>query len=60
MADVIARGGFLFKIFDIPGFPHAMITADLMHCGDLGVLLYLLGIVVWEIAAEHGASHSNG
>lgn len=60
MADVIARRGYKSEIFNIPGFTHAMITADLMHCGDLGVLLYLLGIVIWEIIAEHGACLSNG
>lgn len=60
LADVQARGCYKSEIFNLPGFTHAMITADLMHCGDLGVLLYLLGIVIWEMAREYGCSFSNG
>jgi hypothetical protein len=59
IADCLARGCYISEIFNLPGFKHGMITADLMHCGDLGVLLYLLGIVIWELIMEMGGVHSN-
>ena len=36
-------------LFDILGFQHEYISVDLMHTGDLGVLLYVYGNVFWEL-----------
>ena len=58
IADVLASGCYLSEIFNLPGFKHEFITGDLMHCGDLGVLLYLLGIIIWELLVEMGGSMS--
>ena len=59
MASMIASNSYISEIFKLPGFRHEMITADLMHCGDLGVLLYLLGIVMWEMIVEMGGVYTN-
>jgi hypothetical protein len=59
IASVVESGCYVSAIFDLPGFRHGMITADLMHCGDLGVLLYLLGIIIWELIMEMGGVYSN-
>lgn len=56
---VLHNGSYLSEVFNFPGFKHSMITADLMHCGDLGVLLYLEGIIFWELLVDMGASMSN-
>ena len=55
-AAVLASGPYLSEIFNIPCFEHEMITGDLMHCSDLGVLLYLEGIILWELLKEMGGS----
>jgi hypothetical protein len=59
IASVVESGCYVSAIFDLPGFRHGMITADLMHCGDLGVLLYLLGIIMWELIVEMNGCYSN-
>ena len=39
---------FVSCIFSWPGFDIDYVSIDLMHCGCLGVNLYLLGSVIWE------------
>ena len=59
MACIVANGSYLSELFNLPGFIFEFITADLMHCGELGVLLYLEGIVLWELLMEIGGSLNN-
>ena len=40
--------GFMSCIFSWPGFVIDYMTIDLMHCGCLGVNLYLLGSAIWD------------
>ena len=40
--------GFMSCICSWPGFVIDYMTIGLMHCGDLGVTLYLLGSVIWD------------
>ena len=44
----LMKFGFMSCIFSWPGFQIDYLSIDLMHCGDLGVVLYLLGSVLWE------------
>ena len=44
----LLNAGFISCIFSWPGFHIDYLSIDLMHCGDLGVVLYLLGSVLWE------------
>ena len=53
-------GAFLSGMFDWPGFVLEFVSVDLMHAGDLGVLLYLLGNVYWEFWQYLGGASSNG
>lgn len=55
-ADILAGGAYISELYNLPGFKHEFVTGDLMHTGDLGVLLYLLGIVLWELLVEMGGS----
>ena len=51
------RGEFVSALFQIPGFMPEHISADLMHCSDLGVIQYVLGAVLLELFREvHGAA----
>ena len=59
LASVLQNGHYLSEIFNLPGFLHSFITGDLMHCSDLGVLLYLEGIIIWELVMEMGGSMTN-
>jgi hypothetical protein len=59
IADVLESGAYLSEIFNFPAFRHGMISADLMHCSDLGVLLYLEGIIFWELIVEMHGTFSN-
>ena len=56
IASVLESGAYLSEIFNTLGFKHEMITGDLMHTCDLGVLLYLEGIILWELLVEMGGS----
>ena len=38
------EGKWISNIFDIPGFRHKYITADLMHTGDIGIVPDSLGL----------------
>ena len=44
----VSNLGFMSCIFSWPGFVIDYMTIDLMHCGCLGINLYLLGSVIWE------------
>ena len=44
----LANACFMSCIFSWPGFQIDYLTIDLMHCGCLGTVLYLLGSVIWE------------
>ena len=54
------RGAFLSVMFERPGFLLEFVSIDLMHAGDLGVLLYLLGNVYWELWQYLGGTSTNG
>ena len=46
--------GYISGIYSLPGFDHKYNTVDLMHSSDLGILLYLLGNVLFEVFREMG------
>ena len=48
LARQLMRMAFVSCIFSWPGFEIDYCSIDLMHCGCLGVNLYLLGSVIWE------------
>ena len=52
MSDAMLAGGYISKLYDLPGFVYGMISIDLMHCGSLGVNLYLLGCILWELVRD--------
>ena len=56
LLEQFQNGGYVSKLFDIPGFEAEYISADLMHCSDLGVLQYLLGSVLLELFYEMGGA----
>ena len=41
-------------LFDVPGFVIAMVSIDLMHVSDLGILQVLLGNVLFELFKQVG------
>jgi hypothetical protein len=43
-------------IFALPGFSLSYVSADLMHCSDLGTLLVLCGNVAWELFVAMGGN----
>ena len=57
----LLQGSFVSCIFGgaWPGFEYSMIDIDLMHCGDLGVVLYMLGNCLWEMFCELGGTIAN-
>ena len=55
----LMSGAFVSAIFSIPGFIASYISIDLMHTGDLGVLQYLLGNVLWELFIVLGGTKAN-
>ena len=48
-----------FPLLGLPLFTIACIAADLMHAGDLGVVQYLLGNVLFDIFRELGGTEDN-
>ena len=50
---------YIFPLLGVPGMTIAYIAADLMHCGDLGVVLYLLGNVLYDLFVEMGGTQRN-
>jgi hypothetical protein len=50
----VLEGSFLSIIFSFPGFVVSYFIADMMHCGELGVLQYLLGNTLFELFLEIG------
>ena len=49
-------GCFVSELFNIPGFKLDFISIDLMHTGNLGIDLYLIANVIWELIHEMGAT----
>ena len=39
-------------LFDIPGMRLEHVSIDLMHVGDFGIVLYLLGMILYELFIE--------
>ncbi len=49
MSEMITYNRHISALFDPPGFKYEFINVDLMHCGDLGVCLYLTGCVFYDL-----------
>ncbi len=54
LEDTAVRGAALSKLFGIPGMLLEYVEVDLMHAGDLGILQYVLGNVLFECFGELG------
>jgi len=54
MRDCLLNNKPVSMLFQLPGFLFEYISGDLMHCGDLGVLQYLLGNVIHELFLSMG------
>ena len=50
MAMCMTDGAEVSAIFSIPGLKLHHVTIDLMHASYLGILQYLLGCILWELA----------
>ena len=50
----LREGRYLSVLWSLPGFILSFITIDLMHCGELGILQYLLGNVLFELFVQLG------
>ena len=48
------KGSKISGLFDILGLRLEHVSIDLMHVGDLGVLLHLLGTIPYELFLEMG------
>ena len=42
-------GGYISPMWDIIGLKVEHVTLDLMHIGDLGILLHLYGNIFWKL-----------
>ena len=45
---------YISSLFDVLGFKPEFCSIDLMHCGDLGINLYLLASTLFELFIEMG------
>ena len=54
IVDVLNKIGYVPGIFSLPGFCIAYATIDLLHCGCLGVVAYLIGNVLFELLQHIG------
>jgi hypothetical protein len=52
----LSDGSYVSAIFTIPGFQYEYISADLMHCSDLGINLSLLGNIMFELFQKLGGT----
>ena len=52
----ILQGQYVSGLYDIPGITLDVVSIDLMHTGDLGVLLFLYGNVLWELFVQIGGT----
>ena len=43
-------------VWSWPGFDPSWFDIDLMHCGDLGVLLVTFGNILWEVVVHLGGT----
>ena len=59
IAGVLARGTYLSKLFEAPGFIYGHFSVDLMHAGDFGVLQYMSGVILYELVLELNGCQSN-
>jgi len=55
IADAAMNHRYICGIFSWLGFDYKYISVDLMHCGDLGILLYVLGNSLYELFREMGS-----
>ena len=49
-------GNYTSEIFSLPGFVGTYFSIDLLHTGELGVLQYCLGNVLWDLFKEVGGT----
>ena len=49
MRDIFVDGTYVSQMWNIPGFVRSCVSLDLMHVGDLGIVLYFLGNVLYEL-----------
>ena len=54
MQMAFSSGCFLSFMFSILGFRYDYVSVDLMHTGDLGVLLFVFGYLLYELFHEMG------
>ena len=47
------------KLFSIPGFKLKYISIDQLHAGDLGVMQFILGNILFDIFVEIGGLLTN-
>ena len=59
LEDMMRRGEGNMPLLRIPGFQVDYIVPDLMHCGCLGVVLTLLGNLLFEFFKENGGLVTN-
>ena len=50
----LTQCGYVSTVWDIPGLRHEHFSVDLMHTGELGILLYLFANVFFEIFIDIG------
>ena len=50
----LAQCGYLSPVWNIPGLRHEHFSIDLMHTGELGILLYLYANIFFEIFCSIG------
>ena len=54
LTDMYMTNRFVMPLLRLPGFMIDYVLPDLMHCGDLGVILYALGNTAWELFKKMG------
>jgi hypothetical protein len=59
LAHVMLTCAYVMPLLGVPGFSILFVAADLMHAGDLGVILYLLGNVLWDLFGSMGGTYAN-
>jgi hypothetical protein len=57
--EYVNTAHYLSGISALSGFCISYVSADLMHCSDLGILLVLTGNCVWELFTGMGGTLAN-